>query len=188
MYNLCAKVRNLENKIFLLDKIGTTDKNRQFHPFGISVCTNETEHDFAFVFDCVKSGLKDIFDSDYKPKVLQADAAPSITKGFKKAFGYSDTDFTRLNCWPHVQRNLEKKVKSIKCPVVRAQIWSDISSLQLAHSPENFKMATELFIKKLKQKKMPYVTTFIEYMDDHWIKINSNWYEGAAPGYPSSKS
>ncbi len=64
----------------------------------------------------------------------------------------------------------------------------DISSLQLAHSPENFKMATELFIKKWKQKKMPDVTTFIEYMDDHWIKINSNLYEGVAPGYPSSKS
>jgi hypothetical protein len=82
----------------------------------------------------------------------------------------------------------KKKVKNIKCPVDRAQIWSDISSLQLAHSPENFKMATELFIKKWKQKKMPDVTTFIEYMDDHWIKINSNWYEGAAPGYPSSNN
>mgnify|MGYP002790673476 FL=1 len=35
---------------------GTTDSNRKFHPFGITVCTNEKTEDFKFMFRSLIDG------------------------------------------------------------------------------------------------------------------------------------
>lgn len=37
---------------------GTTDMHRQFHPFGLSVCTSETGDDYAFIFNAIKKVSK----------------------------------------------------------------------------------------------------------------------------------
>jgi hypothetical protein len=37
---------------------GTTDKQRHFHPYGLGFAFNETEDDFAFIFDAIKHQAK----------------------------------------------------------------------------------------------------------------------------------
>ena len=49
-----------------------------------------------------------IFEFSYRPDTLMADAAEAITNGFMHAFRYeSIDDFTRLQCFPHVDRNVD---------------------------------------------------------------------------------
>ena len=66
--------------------VGTTDRAKQFHPFGLSVCINETQEDFAFIFKSLKSAVLYINAFDYQPTILIADASPAITHGFLEAF------------------------------------------------------------------------------------------------------
>jgi len=41
---------------FPLIVLGTTDLDRHFHSFGVSVCTNERKLDYKFAFDCINIG------------------------------------------------------------------------------------------------------------------------------------
>jgi hypothetical protein len=49
----------------------------------------------------------DIYNFEYNPRILVADSAKSITKGFKRVF---DLKF-RIDCWAHVDRNIDKNMK-----------------------------------------------------------------------------
>ena len=86
---------------------GTTDKSKQFHPFGIMVSKQETAD---FFFNAIKTNIKTIYNKDYEPKILLADAAGAITNGFKKTFGDPQK---RIVCWAHVIRNVDKYLKPI---------------------------------------------------------------------------
>ncbi|CAF0931529.1 unnamed protein product [Brachionus calyciflorus] len=127
---------------------GTTDSEKTFHAYTISICTNETKDDFHFIFSAPKKHLKDIFNYDFKPEVLIADGVEATTNGFMRTFGYeSIDDFTRVMCWAHVYRAIEIKMKSIE-ESLRNQIRSDISSMQLSPSPAHFIFSFKLFQKK----------------------------------------
>ena len=65
---------------FPLLVVGTTDKSKQFHPFGVMISKNEDNHDFEFMFDQLKKLLKAVHNFDYKPTVLIADAAEASAK------------------------------------------------------------------------------------------------------------
>jgi hypothetical protein len=67
--------------------IGTTDKDKAFHPFGLVVSTNEDREAFGFMFKSLKKACLEIHGFDYKPNILVADNAESITHGFASAFG-----------------------------------------------------------------------------------------------------
>ena len=61
------------------------------------------------MFNSVKKALRNLYDYGYKPTILIADAAPSITEGFQNAFGYnSSREYTRIMCWAHVRRNCDE--------------------------------------------------------------------------------
>lgn len=62
---------------------GTTDKNKNFHPFGIALCSSENNVDFAFFFRAIKSACFRVFDQSISPSILVADSADAITLGFK---------------------------------------------------------------------------------------------------------
>ena len=49
---------------------GTTDKNKNFHPFGISVSMHETGDDFEFMFNGLKNASSKILGLDYSPNIL----------------------------------------------------------------------------------------------------------------------
>jgi hypothetical protein len=87
---------------------GTTDSKKQFHPFSINICTNETEVDYEFMFTAIKKAAKSFFDFDYRADCLIADAAPAIHNGFMNAFQYTKLDeFMRIMCWSHVERLID---------------------------------------------------------------------------------
>lgn len=67
--------------------VGTTDKKKSFHPFGIAICTNERNQDFEFIFKSIKTCAKQFDNFYYEPDTLIADAADATTIGFKSAFG-----------------------------------------------------------------------------------------------------
>lgn len=54
---------------------GTTDLGRHFHHFGISVCVNEKQEDFEFVFKTIKDSVKTIFNKEVEFDVMISDAA-----------------------------------------------------------------------------------------------------------------
>ncbi len=86
--------------------VGTTDLNKEFHPFGIMLTKLEKSRDYAFMFACVKDLAKKILAYEYNPRILVADSAKSITKGFKKVFMLNK----RIDCWAHVDRNIDKNI------------------------------------------------------------------------------
>ena len=67
--------------------VGTTDRDKHYHPFGIGVTSNETEDDFKFIFQSVQSAYQRVTGETYLPHTLIADNAPAITNGFTAAFG-----------------------------------------------------------------------------------------------------
>ncbi len=127
--------------------VGTTDRNRSFHPFGIATCSREAHLDYKFLFDCVAKGLT-MMDLPGLPKLcLMADAAPSICKGFSMSL-LKESLLHRLVCWFHVKKALDQRLKNILCLVKRAEIITQIIFMQLSQTPQIFKAASRLFLKQ----------------------------------------
>lgn len=63
--------------------VGTTDKAKVFHPFGIAMCSNEKEEAYTFIFKALYESVYDIYNIDYQPNILIADAADAITNAFE---------------------------------------------------------------------------------------------------------
>lgn len=64
----------------------------------------------------------------------------------------------------------------------------DIHYLQTCPDESSFLMATELFFIKWRGLHDRKVNEFLQYFEHHWILKQSCWYEGAAPGYPSTNN
>lgn len=141
--------------------------------------------DFDFIFSSLKNSLKRIHNYDYKPSILIADGAEAITNGFKKAFGYNSIDeFTRIMCWAHVVKAIEKRLNGID---EKDDIFSDILNLQQSHCPDLFNHLVKLFFEKWNEKKKTDIDKFLAYFRSEWIDSSNNkWYEGAALNIPST--
>jgi hypothetical protein len=85
--------------------VGTTDRAKKFHPFGLLICINEKEEDFKFMFQSVKDAVKNVHNFDYHPTTLIANASSAITNGFKSVF---DQVGSSVMCWAHLLRNVDK--------------------------------------------------------------------------------
>ena len=66
----------------------------------------EKSADYQFMFQCVKDLALQIYAYSYSPTILVADSAKTITKGFKKVFVLDK----RIDCWSHVDRNVDKNI------------------------------------------------------------------------------
>lgn len=93
--------------------VRTTDLNRVFHPFGTMLTRYEKTKDFEFMFQTVKDLANKICSFIYDPRILVADNASAITKGFKKVF----TLIKRVDFWSHVDRNIDKNLSKHVCIV-----------------------------------------------------------------------
>lgn len=120
--------------------VGTSDKNRVFHPFAVAVSKSESSEDLAFVFNAVRS-----FNLEWQPTILLADACEAITKGFEQVFGVPET---RLMCFFHVLKNLEKFLKLLTKGGMCVKLKDDIHALQTAQDDVTFSKGCELFLKK----------------------------------------
>lgn len=88
--------------------VGTTDKIRQFHPFGLCICSNEQTADFVFLFEALKLGTAKVFNNQICPNTIVCDASPAIQNAFKQVFG---EESVIVMCWFHMKKNVQKKVE-----------------------------------------------------------------------------
>jgi hypothetical protein len=165
--------------------VGTSDSQRQFHPFCLAVCTNEAEEDYKFLFNSLKYAVSLIQEQDFQPKILLADAAQAITNGLISAFNITPL---RLMCWAHVKTNVDKKLNMIKDKEIQAQVQGEIVVMQTATKRDIFDQASKLFFKKWANTTHQGVSEFCSYFEKNWIRINSNWFEGASQKTPSTNN
>lgn len=161
--------------------VGTTDANHVFHPFAVAVTKGETEHDFAFVFKALHEA-----DLEWTPTFLLADGSEAITNGFTTVFSHS---FIRLMCFFHMKKRVETHLRSLPKDGSRECLLSDIQALQICENSDHFQKVSKLFLTKWKKPTTPAcVLNFIDYFEKEWLLGLPNWYEGAAPGLPSTNN
>src|SRR6185312_3248873 len=68
----------------------------------------------------------------------------------------------------------------------RTAIRQDISELQRSESDQIFQAGFALFDNKWRSKKHEDIDSFLDYFTQQWIYDNKGWYEGFAPGKPST--
>ena len=161
---------------------GTTDMCRSYHPQSISICTQETEKEFEFAFNAIKDSLLNIFDYNYRPKILVADGAEAITNGFMKAFNYASIEeFIRIMCWSHVDRAYKAKLLKVKSKKIQEEIIADLTKIQESCCELVFKNSMKLFNTKWRSLDMPSVNEFLDYFNKGWVNSRlPEWYAGSA--------
>ena len=88
----------------------------------------------------------------------------------------SIADFTRVICWQHDKRNVEKHLNL----AFRNDIRNDIRVLQACQSKELFDKAAKLFQEKLAEE-----SGFLQYFVKTWLKSKQRgWYQGFAIAVP----
>ncbi|CAF1379390.1 unnamed protein product [Adineta ricciae] len=160
--------------------VGTTDMNRQFHWFGVAVCSNEKTADFTFIFRALQEGVSKLDLQKIDPDILIADGSDAIRNGFQSVFGEKPI----VMCWAHMRRKVVKKVESMVDKMDKEDLLQDIDMLQLAQSDKIFRKASGLFVKKW-SKKQP---EFIQYFENEWLNTHNGWYEGIRHLTPSTNN
>ena len=107
---------------------------------------------FKFKFQNLNQ-ISILYQFEYKPNYLIADAAPAIHNGFMLAFDYKSLDeFIRVMCWSHFERNCEEKSNGIET-ITRDADLADIKLLQTMPSTSAFNHAVKLFFEKSKDRQ-----------------------------------
>ena len=156
--------------------IGTTDFNREYHPYGIMVTKHENEEDYEYLFSTLKNLVFTIHKVEFNPTILLADCSGAITNGFSKVFNL----IHRVFCWSHVKRAYDKKLNSVTDPKIRSQISTDIVHFQHYVRTETFTQVARLMITSWRQKftNNEQVETFIKYFIQQWLNPNRmGWFD-----------
>jgi hypothetical protein len=168
--------------------VGTTDKAKVFHPFGIAMCANEKEEAYTFIFKPLYDCIYVVYNYAYQPNILICDAADALTNGFTAVFGKL---LKRVLCWFHIVKAFEDHETYVSIPSPHKEnIKQDICSLQLSESDVIFESAYILFKEKwlkVNSTKIP-TKKFFEYFEGEWINKHPGLYEGYAPAVPSTKN
>lgn len=136
---------------------------------------------FRICFSNTEGCVEKEIGRNFEPKIIIADAAEAITKGFSLIFG---ENYVRIQCWAHVVRNLLKKMKDLKINEdKRILILDDIKFIQRAHNKSSFILSTKLFAKKWESEVI-----FIRYFIDNWINKNCGWSSSTYPGVPKTNN
>jgi hypothetical protein len=168
--------------------IGTTDRQKRFHPLGLSITYNEKGDDFAFGFNSIKESAAKINDFEYKPNILIADGAEAISNGFNDAFPSFEK---RVMCFAHVIRNIDSQLNRFITPTqkkVKYHLRKEILLLQLCESEPIFDKACELFLNKWRRINSVLINNFLAYFEDQWLRGLKGWFEGFAHGVPSQNN
>ena len=169
---------------------GTSDQDKVFHPFGISVCTNEKDNDFQFMFESLKVGLQAInqtaLPNDGSISLI-ADSADAITNGFKAVFS-PDTDFKRRMCWFHMKKSVDNYLSILGEKDLQCAVLKDINVLQLATTEQQFCVASRLFFQKYSSNSNSNMKKFLEYFNKEWLVKHVGWYEGYLKDSPSTNN
>lgn len=90
--------------------VGTTDRDKHFHCFGLAVTATEQTNDFVFLFRTLKNTVLSLYSYDLTCKVLVCDAAKSIQNAFVQVFG--DDAIIRM-CWAHAKRKFKQELSNL---------------------------------------------------------------------------
>lgn len=162
--------------------VGITDLCRKFHPMGVAVCTSEQQKDFEFIFAAVKQAIHNIFDVEFEPEYLIADAAGAIQNAAKQVFGLF---IQIIMCWFHAHKNISDKVPMyLKELSKQKEFFSDLDQLQVSKTKEIFDIAVQLFMDKWRNESKE----LIEYFEKQWVLKNGNWFEAFAKLTPSTNN
>jgi len=160
---------------------GCSDQNRVFHPVTIAVCTGETAEDFRFLFESLKQN-----NPSYCPQAIVADCSDAISKACFDAF---DDNVIRIFCWAHVIRNVDKRLFRIKDDKVRGLLRTDVCSLQLARSDEEFNVASGLWMKKWSEHEhSEELSDFLAYFHQEYLVKYKGWHVGRHIGSPCTNN
>ncbi len=148
-------------------------KAKQWHQLGLMTTKREKKADYKFFFKALRKGVLECTGEDYRPSILVADSAGSITNGFMSAMNYGSTeDFIRVICWQHVKRNVEKHLNLVNA-ASRDSMRVDIGVLQACQSKELFDKAVDLF-----QLKWVEESEFLKYFVKTWLRTKQRgWYQ-----------
>ena len=97
-------------------------------------------------------------------------------------------------CWFHMKKAYEGSDSQSKSPFKaidkdnKARLRYDISILQLSESKEIFDKGFQLFKKKWNDLKDNTINQFLQYFEKEWYTKHPGWYEGFAPGLPSTNN
>jgi hypothetical protein len=83
---------------------------------------------------------------------------------------------------------MDKKQGRIKNKELWKKIREDIFQLQLCANKQIFNCASTLFLLKWANCESEGVKSFIAYFKESWLDRHANWYEGYAPGQPSTNN
>lgn len=162
--------------------VGTTDKHRSFHPYGVAVCTSEQQKDFEFIFKSLKQGVENTFDTEFDPKYLISDAAKAIHNAAIEVFGNC---ILIIMCWFHMRKNVSEKLPTfIRDEAEQKFFLFDLDTLQPPKTEAIFDTALQLFIDKWR----PVSNDLIKYFEEQWTEQNRNWFEGFAKQVPSTNN
>lgn len=156
--------------------IGTTDWDKAYHPYGLSVCSNEKTDDFKFLFQGIKNGAQNILNHKIEQKAIVCDAAGAIINAFIEVFG---DEVIVVMCWYHAKVAMEEHLTMVKNEN-QQEIMSDIEFLHIASTREMFDNAVLLFMHKWMSKEPDYC----QYFEEQWLTKHRNWYLGAAEHIP----
>lgn len=112
----------------------------------------------------------------FEPTILISDASNAIRNAFAKNFDAKKM----IMCYIHVKRNVAKR--PLKDNKNRKRILNDMT--HMASSEENFKIMSQLFLKKYKESE----PEFVDYFQSQWLGEHCNWYEAAAVYTPSTNN
>ncbi|CAH0603513.1 unnamed protein product [Chrysodeixis includens] len=161
--------------------VGTSDKDKRFHPFCLFVTSNEyeTKEDYRLIFAGLRQKILFFFRQRFKPKYLVNDASDSIQRAFQETF---ITVRMRI-CWGYARDEIKHRARSEMDESTQKEMFADLEMIHTITGKAAFNAAIYFF----KQKYHEY-TDFIDYLNDEWIMKNRNWYLGAVPGTPSTNA
>jgi len=171
-----------------LSVLGTTDKSKAFHPYAVMLNKSEDQEDFAYFFETIQT-VKPTF----KPTVLLADAAASITNGFVQVF---NSPQRRVTCWAHVIRAIRKQQTKLRLKKeIKELIQLDIINFARYVCEDNFIHVAQLMCKSWQTKfqetvhgsktTIRSVSEFIRYFSKWWLAPSRNgWYDNFAKHVP----
>lgn len=124
---------------------GKSDADHVFYPFAVSITKSEKDCDFDLIFCAVKKAFP-----EWKPSVLLADGADTITDGFKAVI---EAPKICLMCYYYVKAKVDQRLCSITNSGLRDQLNQDINVLQSSQNQQTFEKAAGLFLKKWKKAR-----------------------------------
>lgn len=161
---------------------GTTDSDRKFHLFGLTIIKSETIEDVKWTLETLEEALASIGDTTSLRKYnrVVADGSPAIRAAAEEFFG-KDNKILIGMCYFHVLTNVRKNgAKYEKSLDVRKKCRNDISAMSELVFNNEFTIAKRLFLQKWEELS----PDLAEYINSQYFEKLNNWHVGALPGFP----